>query len=486
MPVRVSSKSNSRVRPVKKSSTAVAAKTWPMIEKLYGAPFSLEISRAKSSICAVIAAEIVAMMSARSAGAIRGHGPRSNASRAAATARSMSSMVDTGTRPITSSVAGDTTSSVSLPDGATHLPPMKNESLICMVWGPLSGVRRCWLVPRRARAPTDSRACRSASGAPRRRARTGAAACSRPGARGRGGRASSTSSGVAVAHLHERRDPLAPPLVGGADDDGVEHVGVRLEDRLDLFGEDLLPAGVDAHRTPAEQRDAPVLPRRWRSRRAPSSAGRRRPRGRSKPSWPRPCSSRAGCCRPGRPGRSRPNPGPTSSRSSSSTTVSSPGDTVGPPPFMAVSSLSTVRMPVKPLSVAPIESVRTRFGNRSRKRSFTVGEKTAALELRLRRLDRSISSPAASISSSASISGRPIASPTISTELTPLRDTTRHTSWASNLSTSTLRLPWNSCIRQLAKAAPCMSGGVLRNVSWPPAASALRACWTTRRPPSRG
>ncbi len=58
-----------------------------------------------------------------------------------------------------------------------------------------------------------------------------------------------------------------------------------------------------------------------------------------------------------------------------------------------------------------------------------------------------------------------MASPTMRIELTPLRATTRHTSYGSNFSTSTLRLPWKSCMRQLAKAAPCMSGGVLRNVS---------------------
>ena len=110
----------------------MAAKTWPMSEKPYGAPFSAEMSLAKSSILAMIPAEIVAMMSARSAGLMRGHGPRSNASRAAATALSMSAVVDTGTLPMTSSVAGETTSRVSEPVGATHLPPMKNESYVCM------------------------------------------------------------------------------------------------------------------------------------------------------------------------------------------------------------------------------------------------------------------------------------------------------------------------------------------------------------------
>jgi hypothetical protein len=68
------------------------------------------------------------MMSARSAGLMRGHGPRSKASRAAATALSMSAFVASGTRPITSSVDGEITSIVSEPVAATHLPPMKNES----------------------------------------------------------------------------------------------------------------------------------------------------------------------------------------------------------------------------------------------------------------------------------------------------------------------------------------------------------------------
>ena len=60
-----------------------------------------------------------------------------------------------------------------------------------------------------------------------------------------------------------------------------------------------------------------------------------------------------------------PEPGCTGFRSSSSTTVSFIGVTVGPP-FMAVLSLPTVTMPFIPLSVAPMESVITRFGNRSR------------------------------------------------------------------------------------------------------------------------
>ena len=62
-------------------------------------------------------------------GAMRGHGPRSKASRAAATARSMSALVDTG------HAADDLfggrrhdVEGVACPSGSTHLPPMKNES----------------------------------------------------------------------------------------------------------------------------------------------------------------------------------------------------------------------------------------------------------------------------------------------------------------------------------------------------------------------
>src|SRR3954447_12911263 len=37
-----------------------------------------------------------------------------------------------------------------------------------------------------------------------------------------------------LAHLHDRRDPLAEAFVGNAHDQGVVHRGVCLEDRLDL------------------------------------------------------------------------------------------------------------------------------------------------------------------------------------------------------------------------------------------------------------
>ena len=54
-------------------------------------------------------------MSARSSGAMRGHGPLSKASRAAATALSMSAVVPSGTRPTFSSVDGEITSITPVP-----------------------------------------------------------------------------------------------------------------------------------------------------------------------------------------------------------------------------------------------------------------------------------------------------------------------------------------------------------------------------------
>src|SRR5712671_3534118 len=62
----------------------------------------------------------------------------------------------------------------------------------------------------------------------------------------------------ALPELHDRRDALAPARVGHTDHRAVEYGGVRLDRGLDLFGEDLLAAGVDRHRAAAEERDASV------------------------------------------------------------------------------------------------------------------------------------------------------------------------------------------------------------------------------------
>ena len=63
---------------------------------------------------------------ARRDGAVSAHG--SNARRAAATARSTSSGLPSGTRPITASVEASVTSKWPLPSGATHSPSIKNLS----------------------------------------------------------------------------------------------------------------------------------------------------------------------------------------------------------------------------------------------------------------------------------------------------------------------------------------------------------------------
>ena len=72
------------------------------------------------------------MASARSSGVELGHGPLSNASRAAATARSMSAGDPSGVRAYTSSVIGEMTSMVLSVAGATHSLPMKSRSRVSM------------------------------------------------------------------------------------------------------------------------------------------------------------------------------------------------------------------------------------------------------------------------------------------------------------------------------------------------------------------
>ena len=119
--------------------------------------------------------------------------------------------------------------------------------------------------------------------------------------------ASSASSGAPVAELHERHDLLTEAVVRHADHDRVEHVLVRADRGLDLFGEDLLAAGVDAARTATEQHDAPGVVDRRRSRPARPIALRPRRSGRSPRSSLRPSSTRAGCGRAARTALPSPN-----------------------------------------------------------------------------------------------------------------------------------------------------------------------------------
>src|ERR687894_747962 len=64
--------------------------------------------------------------------------------------------------------------------------------------------------------------------------------------------------GLAGGRLDHRADDLAELLVRHGHGHGVAHAGIRLEHLLDLFGEDLLAAGVDDHRAAAEQGEAAV------------------------------------------------------------------------------------------------------------------------------------------------------------------------------------------------------------------------------------
>ena len=83
-----------------------------------------------------------------------------------------------------------------------------------------------------------------------------------------------------------------------------------------------------------------------------------------------------------------PEPGSTSSRFSSKTTVPLVDDTVGPL-FMAVPPGLIMEMPLLPPSDEPMASVMTRLGKRLKKASLTAGEKRAAVEVMPKSEDRS-------------------------------------------------------------------------------------------------
>src|SRR5436853_181039 len=72
------------------------------------------------------------------------------------------------------------------------------------------------------------------------------------------------------------------PVVGHADDDRVEHAGMGPDGGLDLLGEDLLAARVDAARAPTEEHDPALgVDRRQVARHhPPHSVGIRAERGR--------------------------------------------------------------------------------------------------------------------------------------------------------------------------------------------------------------
>ena len=134
-----------------------------------------------------------------------------------------------------------------------------------------------------------------------------------------------------------------------------------------------------------------------------------------------------------------PLPGESTLSSSSTTTVSGPGTTVGPP-FIAVPSFGTCAMPLKPPSDEPIESVITRLGKRAKKRSFTGAENSAALELTA---SSELVSHRFGLASSVSINGRAIASPVIMMAFAFSRSIESHTPSASNRGVSITVLPLN-------------------------------------------
>ena len=92
-----------------------------------GAPTCIVQASASSGCRAASWAPTSRSFAARSATDVPGHGPWSNASRAAATARSMSPSFASAKVSTTSSVDGETTGSVSAVVGSTHSPPTKSE-----------------------------------------------------------------------------------------------------------------------------------------------------------------------------------------------------------------------------------------------------------------------------------------------------------------------------------------------------------------------
>lgn len=93
-----------------------------------GEPFSAVISAAISADRLLYSSWKRVTVACRSSGVSRGHGPLSNASRAAATAASTSAAVACGTVPTSDWSCGEWTSMISEPAGATQWPPMKSWS----------------------------------------------------------------------------------------------------------------------------------------------------------------------------------------------------------------------------------------------------------------------------------------------------------------------------------------------------------------------
>ena len=128
MPLRSSSHGKDSASCCCTARTAVAGVICIMLTVPPGAPISLEMTPHTSSARAARSSVNLASTAARSAGVERGHGPESKAARAAVTAASTSASTASGTEPTSSRVAGERTSIVAEPAGATHWPPMKSLS----------------------------------------------------------------------------------------------------------------------------------------------------------------------------------------------------------------------------------------------------------------------------------------------------------------------------------------------------------------------
>ena len=154
-----------------------------------------------------------------------------------------------------------------------------------------------------------------------------------------------------------------------------------------------------------------------------------------------------------------PEPGATSLPSSSSTAVFLSIVTRGPPvcdwPF------ATMLVPPKPVSEEPIESVMMRLGSSSRNFSLMLVENSAAV-LASRNSERQVvlGLPCSWWASSASSSGRAIASPVKNSRLTLCSWIIRQTSSALNSGASTTVWPENSDIQVADCVAPWIIGGI--------------------------
>ncbi len=96
--------------------------TWTNWERMRGIPTSWVIRSARDSLRASSAWPTLVNRAVRSATGTALHPGK--ARRAAATARSMSAAVPSGTVPATSSVVGSTTSMVEDPEGSDQTPPI--------------------------------------------------------------------------------------------------------------------------------------------------------------------------------------------------------------------------------------------------------------------------------------------------------------------------------------------------------------------------